>query len=72
MSSILFELDTEVHDGLTVRGFAVLKERKAGLETILEIPIMGKLISKFYDNKEKEVIIFRKASTILRKLKLWR
>lgn len=30
MSSILFELDTEVHDGLTVRGFAVLKERKAG------------------------------------------
>ena len=32
MSSIFFELDTEVHDGLTVSGFAILKKRKAGLQ----------------------------------------
>ena len=32
MSSILFELDTEVHDGLTVRSFAVSKQKRPGLE----------------------------------------
>jgi len=52
MSSILFELDTEVHDGLTVRGFAESQSGDADEELVSIVHLQNsdfKVHSKFVE-----------------------